>query len=160
MPTKEITLLRDLIDRLDLKPFDLQSWKTNSVMVLGRIFGENSRKVDLIRNIQPDFSSWSLRDATGRMTQMDVCRKMGREVLEACIAELEVFGLPEKPDPSANPALGALEEFITVKQSRELAKLIASDMPAEEKTVKMTEILNGLEQEELLAAMVKMLCKT
>ncbi|NTV84376.1 MAG: hypothetical protein HGA23_08775, partial [Bacteroidales bacterium] len=65
MPTKEITLLRDLIDRLDIKPFDLQSWKTNSMMVLGRIFGETSRKVDLIRNIQPDFSSWSLRDATG-----------------------------------------------------------------------------------------------
>ncbi len=159
MPTKEITLLRDQIERLDLKPFDLQSWKTNSIMVLGRIFGENSRKLDLIRNIQPDFSSWSLRDATGRMTQMDVCRKMGREVLEACISELEIFGLPEKPDPTANPALEALAEFITVKQSRDLAQLIASDTPSEEKSIKMAEILKGLEQEELLAAMVKMLCK-
>jgi hypothetical protein len=159
MPTKEITLLRDLIDRLDHKPFDLQSWKTNATMVLGRIFGETSRKVDLIRNIQPDFSSWALRDATGRMTQMDVCRKMGHEVLEACIAELEAFGLPEKPDPSANPALEALDEFITVKQSRELARLIASDLPAEEKSVKMTEILNGLEQEELVAAIVKIIGK-
>jgi len=129
------------------------------MMALGRIFGETSRKVELIRAIQPDFSSWSLRDATGRMTQMDVCRKMGKEVLEACISELEMFGLPEKSDPSANPALVALEEFITVKQSRELADLIASDMPAEEKSVKMTEILNGLEQEELLAAVVKMLGK-
>jgi len=80
-------------------------------------------------------------------------------VLEACISELEMFGLPEKSDPSANPALVALEEFITVKQSRELADLIASDMQAEEKSVKMTEILNGLEQEELLAAVVKMLGK-
>ena len=93
------------------------------------------------------------------MTQMDVCRKMGREVMEACVAELEAFGLPEKPDPSANPALVALEEFITVKQSRELAQLISSDMPAIEKTGKMTEILNGLEQEELLAAIVTMLQK-
>lgn len=159
MPVKEINFLHDLISRLDLKPFDLQSWKTNATMVLGRIFGETSRKVELIRNIQPDFSSWALRDATGRMTQMDVCRKMGREVIEACIAELEAFGLPEKPDPSANPALVALEEFITVKQSRELAKLISSDLPAEEKTGKMTEILNGLEQEELLAAIVTMLQK-
>lgn len=159
MPLKEVDLLRDLITRLDHKPFDLQSWKTNTMMALGRIFGETSRKVELIRNIQPDFSSWSLRDATGRMTQMDVCRKMGKEVLEACISELEMFGLPEKSDPSANPALVALEEFITVKQSRELAALIASDMPADEKSVKMTEILNGLEQEELLAAVVKILGK-
>jgi len=159
MPLKEVDLLHDLITRLDHKPFDLQSWKTNAMMALGRIFGETSRKVELIRNIQPDFSSWSLRDATGRMTQMDVCRKMGKEVLEACISELEMFGLPEKSDPSDNPALVALEEFITVKQSRELADLIASDLPAEEKSVKMTEILNGLEQEELLAAVVKMLGK-
>ncbi len=159
MAHKEIALLRDQIDRLDQKPFDLQSWKTNSMMVLGRIFGENSRKVDLIRNIQPDFSSWSLRDATGRMTQMDVCRKMGREVLEACIAELEAFGLPEKPDPSANPALEALDEFITVKQSRDLAQLISADLPLEDKSTKMAEILKALEQDELLAAVVKMLCK-
>ncbi|MFH1118380.1 MAG: hypothetical protein V1775_01065 [Bacteroidota bacterium] len=159
MSLKEISLLRDLINRLDLKPFDLQSWKTNASMVLGRIFGETSRKVELIHNIQPDFSSWSLRDATGRMTQTDVCRKMGREVIEACIAELEAFGLPDKPDPSDNPVLIALEEFITVKQARQLAGLISSDILPEEKAEKMKEILKGLDQEALLAAVVKMLVK-
>jgi hypothetical protein len=157
MPLKEIDLLNELIIRLDHKPFDLQSWKTNTMMVLGRIFGETSRKVELIRAIQPDFSSWSLRDATGRMTQMDVCRKMGKEVLEACISELEMFGLPEKSDPSANPALVALEEFITVKQSRELALLMTSDLPRDEKITKMNELLKDLDQDDLIAVVVKAL---
>ena len=83
MSLKETDVLRELIGRLDHKPFDLQSWKANASVVLGRIFGENSRKVEMIAHIQPDFSSWSLRDATGRMTQMDICRKMGKEILEA-----------------------------------------------------------------------------
>jgi hypothetical protein len=157
MSLKETDVLRELIGRLDHKPFDLQSWKANASVVLGRIFGENSRKVEMIAHIQPDFSSWSLRDATGRMTQMDICRKMGKEILEACISELEMFGLPEKPDPSVNPALEALAEFITVKQSRDLAQLIASDKKPEEKSAGMTEILKNLEQPELLASIVKIL---
>lgn len=156
MPTNETALLRDLISRLDQKPFDLQAWKTNAVLILGRIFGETSRKSLMINNIQPDFSSWSLRDATGRITQLDACRKMGREIIEASIAELEAFGVPEKSDKN-NPALTALEEFITVKQSRELAELIASDLSTDVKSTRMTELLTNLEQKELRAALVKIL---
>lgn len=157
MSLNEISLLRDLITRLEQKPFDLQSWKTNAMMALGRIFGETSRKVDLIKNIQPDYSSWSLRDTSGRMPQMDECRKMAREIIEATIAELEVFGLPERKVPASNPALVALEDHITVKQARELAQIMASDQPKDEKALKMGEILKGLDQVDLLAMVVKML---
>lgn len=157
MSTNEITLLRDLIARLDQKPFDLQSWKTNAMMILGRIFGETSRKVDLIGNIQPDYSSWSLRDTSGRMSQPDEVRKMAREILEATIAELETFGLPVKTSPAANPTLTALEEHITGKQARELAQIMASDQSKEEKSRKMSEILHGLDQVDLLATVVKAL---
>ena len=157
MPLKEIDLLQDLITRLDQKPFDLQSWKTNAMMLLGRIFGETSRKVELIKSIQPDYSSWSLRDATGRMSQPDECRKMAREIVEATIAELEVFGLPAQADPTVNPTLIALEEHITVKQSRDLAHLMASDLPRNEKTAKMNEILKDLDQDDLIAVVVKAL---
>lgn len=157
MPTKEINILRDLIARLDQKPFDLQSWKTNAMMALGRIFGESTHKVVLIRNIQPDYSSWSLRDATGRMSQLDECRKVAREILEATITELEIFGLPNPDDSSKNHALSALEEHITVKQARDLAQIMAADIPNNEKASKMTNILNGLDQVDLLAIVVKML---
>lgn len=157
MSNKEISLINDLIVRLDVKPFDLQSWKTNAVMILGRIFGENSRKTELIRSIQPDFSSWSLRDATGRISQIDECRKMAREVLEASIAELEAFGLPEKTNPETNPAMLALEEYVTVKQSRDIAQVIKSDIPTQDKTAKITEILKNLDQVDLMGIVAKSL---
>ncbi|HAH58975.1 MAG TPA: hypothetical protein DCL86_12580 [Bacteroidales bacterium] len=156
-PAKEIALIRDLILRLDQKPFDLQAWKTNTMMILGRIFGENSRKVELIRAIQPDYSSSSLRDTSGRISQTDECRKMGYEVLDAVIAELEAFGAPVKTETTGNRALEAIESFVTVRQSKELAKIMESDQGAEEKELQMSEILKGLDQVDLLAMVVKML---
>ncbi len=157
MPAKEIQLLEELIDRLDQKPFDLQSWKTNAMILLGRIFGEDSRKVELIRAIQPDFSSWSLRDATGRMSQMDVCKKMGREILEATIYELESFGLPKKDEPAESGGLMGLEDFITGRQSREIIQIISSDQPDDEKERKIGEVLKDLDQVDLLAALARVL---
>ncbi|GAB1404557.1 hypothetical protein MASR1M74_17360 [Lentimicrobium sp.] len=154
---KEIYLIRDLIQRLDQKPFDLQAWKTNAMMILGRIFGENSRKVELIRAIQPDYSSWSLRDTSGRISQTDECRKMAHEVLDAVIAELQAFGPPFKAQDDANLNLQAIENFVTVRQSKELAKIIGSDQSPEEKEAQMSEILGGLDQVDLLAMVVKML---
>ena len=156
-PAKEIILIRDLIEKLDQQPFDLQAWKTHAMMILGRIFGENSRKVELIRGIQPDYSSWSLRDTSGRITQTEQCRKMGHEVLHAIIAELEAFGAPVKEEIAGNKALQAIEDFVTVKQSRELAEIIASDQNADQKEARMSEILKGLDQVDLLAMVAKML---
>lgn len=156
-PEKEITLIRDLMQRLDQQPFDLQAWKTNAMMILGRIFGENSRKVELIRAIQPDYSSWSLRDTSGRISQLDECRKMGHEVLDAVIGELQAFGAPLKAGAIGNSALQAIEDYVTVKQSKELAKIMESDQGKEEKEAQMSEILKGLDQVDLLAMVVKML---
>lgn len=150
MPNQEINLIEELIARLDSKPFDLQSWKTNAIMILGRIFGENSRKVEMVRAIQPDYGSWSLRDTSGRISQLDECKKMGREILEASIAELQAFGVPEKGQTTSNPALKAMEEYVTVKQSREITGILASDQTSKDKREKITEILKNLDQVDLL----------
>ena len=150
MPNQEINLIEELIARLDGKPFDLQSWKTNAIMILGRIFGENSRKVEMIRDIQPDYSSWSLRDTSGRISQLDECKKMGREILEASLAELRAFGVPEKGQPTSNPAMRAMEEYVTVKQSREITGILASDQTPKDKREKISEILKNLDQVDLL----------
>lgn len=157
MPNLEINLIKELITRLDNKPFDLQSWKTNAIMILGRIFGENSQKVEMVRSIQPDYSSWSLRDTSGRISQLDECKKMGREILEASIAELEAFGVPEKGRPSDNPAMKALEEYVTVKQSREITVILASDQTPKDKREKISEILKNLDQVDLLGIVAHIL---
>lgn len=150
MPNQEINLIEELIARLDGKPFDLQSWKTNAIMILGRIFGENSRKVEMVRAIQPDYGSWSLRDTSGRISQLDECKKMGREILEASITELQAFGVPEKEERTADPVMKALEEYVTVKQSREITGILDSDQKPKDKREKITEILKNLDQVDLL----------
>lgn len=157
MLEKQIQLLNELLSRLDKKPFDLQSWKTNAIMILGRIFGENSRKTEMVKAIQPDFSSWSLRDTTGKISQMDECRKMGREIIEAAISELESFGVPGTAAPSGNQVMTALEEYVTVKQSKEIAEILKSDQSAPDKVIKIKELLNGLDQVDLLDIVAKAL---
>lgn len=157
MPEKEIQLLNELLVRLDKKPFDLQSWKANAVIVLDRIFGENSRKTEMIKTIQPDFSSWSLRDSTGKISQMDECRKMGREIIGAAISELETFGMPGRAKTTGNQVIAALEEYVTVKQSKEIAEILKSDLSVPDKTIKIKELLNGLDQVDLLDIVAKAL---
>ena len=92
-----------------------------------------------------------------RLSQLDACRKMGREVLEAVIAELEAFGPPVKRDPSGSHNLLGLEDFITGKQAREIAQIITSDQPDDDKVSKISELIKDLDQVDLLAAIARML---
>ena len=92
---KEIKLLEQQLEKLNDKDFDLDAWKQYMVVLLSRIFGDNSTKINQIEKIEYDFSSWALRDTTGKSEYMETCRKLGREVLQASIDELKTFGLPE-----------------------------------------------------------------
>ncbi|HNQ37909.1 MAG TPA: hypothetical protein PKJ58_08115, partial [Prolixibacteraceae bacterium] len=65
MAEKEIALLRDQIGKLSDPRFDLEAWKNQTIIFLERIFGKESSKVKLIRELHYDYSSWSLRDASG-----------------------------------------------------------------------------------------------
>ena len=65
MADKEISILKEQIERLNEKQFDLDSWKNQTVIFLERIFGKESSKVKLIRELHYDYSSWNLRDTTG-----------------------------------------------------------------------------------------------
>jgi hypothetical protein len=51
----------------------------------------------------------------------------------------------------------ALEEYVTVKQSRDIAQVMKSDIPIEEKTAKITEILKNLDQVDLMGIVAKSL---
>ena len=50
MPKKEISLLQSKIDKLKAKDFDLDAWKKYTIIILARIFGDNSQKVQQIEN--------------------------------------------------------------------------------------------------------------
>ncbi len=146
MIAKQIDLIRLQIDKLDAKDMDLEAWKGSTIVLLERIFGENNQRLKHIENIKYDYSSWSLRDASGSVSQLDSCKRRGKEILEVCISELENFGLPEnvlKERDSFNIIVGALESTLTVSQYREIKQIICANLDIDEKRETLDEALKS-----------------
>ena len=72
MSEKEIQLLEQQIEKLDTKDFDLQAWKKYTIVILARIFGNKNEKIRLVEKLDYEFSSWSLRDASGNESYEEV----------------------------------------------------------------------------------------
>jgi len=128
---KEIQLLKKLIEQLDDKNFNLDGWKSSAMIILARIFGENSQKLRQIEKIEYDYSSWSMRDTSG-IPYLKTCKKLGRQILETAILELEMLGLPvseshEKRSPDIRPVTQAFEEVLPASQFREIKALLQSN---------------------------------
>ena len=49
MAMKEVELLKAQIDKLQAKDFDLEAWKKYTIIMLARIFGENTQKISRSR---------------------------------------------------------------------------------------------------------------
>jgi hypothetical protein len=139
MAEKEIEILRKQIDKLSEKEFDLGIWKSTTVLVLDRIFGRDSEKISQIRSINYDYSSWTLRDTSGASSSDNV-KKLGREILETIITELETFGLPSKKESSQvdlSAIQSSLEDALRISQYRELISIIKEikDRPERKKVL-------------------------
>ena len=157
MPEKEISLLQSQIDKLNAKGFDLDAWKKYTIVILARIFGENSQKIKQIENIQYDYSSWSLRDTSGSSEYLDTCKKLGREILQASIDELKTLGLPEhvdQPDEFYNAIMDALQDELKGSQVKQLKQILSTSDSPEIKRDKVLESLKSYGSEvshEILA---------
>ncbi len=115
---KEINLLEEQIAKLTSKEFDFRAWKQYSIILLSRIFGDEDQKVKQISKLEIDYSSWSLRDASGKSSQTDTIKKIGKEILQAAIDELSSFGVPDRNSStqinlSQQIILSALESELT-----------------------------------------------
>jgi hypothetical protein len=144
MPEKEIQLLRVQIDKLAAKGFDLDAWKKATIIILARIFGENTLKIKQIESIEYDYSSWSLRDTTGSNNYLDSCKKLGREILQASVDELETLGLPkaeETSDEFYHVITSALQDELKGSQVKEINQILASGESPEVKREKILEKL-------------------
>jgi len=144
MPEKEIQLLKSQIEKLNKKGFDLDAWKKYTIIILARIFGENSVKIKQIDSIEYDYSSWSLRDTTGSNIYLDSCKKLGREILQASIDELETLGLPQS-DSTTNEFFevitSALQDELKGMQVKEITQILASGEDQQAKRQKVLEKL-------------------
>ena len=128
-PEKSIEVLEEQIRKLDAKEFDLNAWKNFTTLLLERIFGRQSKKIEAIQKIKYDQGSWVLRDETGYTNSMEACKKLGREVMEEAIMELEAFGPPEDSGMSfsIDVIVTALEDELTGTQIREVKKILSDD---------------------------------
>ncbi len=144
MPDKEIQLIKAQIDKLAAKGFDLDAWKKATIIILARIFGESSLKVKQIESIEYDYSSWSLRDTTGSNNYLDSCKKLGREILQASVDELETLGLPKEDVTTEEFFLvitNALQDELKGSQVKEINQILASGESPETKRGQILEKL-------------------
>jgi hypothetical protein len=144
MPEKEIRLLKSQIEKLNAKGFDLDAWKKYTIVILARIFGENSQKIKQIESIEFEYNSWSLRDTTGTNAYLDSCKKLGREILQASIDELESLGLPQSetlPDEFFLVITNALQDELKGSQVKEIGQILESGDSPEVKKEKILEKL-------------------
>ena len=152
----EIVLLQEQIERLKEKKFDLEAWKNHTIIFLERIFGKESTKLKMIKDLGYDYSSWNLRDtaAAGKTSDKDPVLLQAEEILNAAIAELKALGLPHTKKEKER-IWDLLNDELTGKQLRELDSLVKSEHA--DKAEKITNILEELEKEKLAAIVLKLL---
>ncbi|MEN8119243.1 MAG: hypothetical protein ABFS35_02805 [Bacteroidota bacterium] len=148
MAAKEIKLLQDQINKLDDKGFDLESWKIYTIGLLDRIFGHQSHKIDQMKELKYDFSSWSLRDTSG---SPDSIKKKARVIVESAIREIEHFGLPDKEkgknEESTNPLTEILKDELKGTDYKRIMKVVNENKSDEIKTGHLTDFLNDMDTE-------------
>jgi hypothetical protein len=156
MAEQEIALLQAQIERLGDKKFDLEAWKNHTLIFLERIFGKDSSKLKMIKDLGYDYSSWNLRDtaAAGKTSDKDPVLMQAEEILTAIIAELKSLGLP-KTKQEKDKIWELLNDELTGKQMRELENLVKSEDSG--KTEKITNMLEDLEKEKLALIILKLL---
>ncbi len=144
-PQKSVEVLEGQIKKLETKDFDLNAWKNFTILLLERIFGRQSKKIEAIQKIKYDQGSWVLRDQTGYTNSMEACKKLGREVLEEAIVELQTFGMPEE-SPDTIPfeiILNALKDELTGSQFREIKKAVSEKGAIEDRKKILITKLQG-----------------
>lgn len=139
-------LLEKRIILLEEKDFDLEAWKTGTVLLLGRAFGEDNSYGREINNLKVDYSSWSLRDATSDYNPREACKRAGQEILELAVAELQLAHEQEKTAPDITEELA--------DANTELADAIAKK---DEETVR--KLLNKENKGQLVNLLTKLLLK-
>ncbi|MFY9152985.1 MAG: hypothetical protein WAO52_13280 [Prolixibacteraceae bacterium] len=154
MVEKEIALINKQLESLKAKNFDLEAWKSHTIIFLERIFGKESSKVRMIKELNYNYSSWSLRDAAGTGKDSDPVILKAREILEATKLELEHLGVPKQEEENLK-IWSLLEEEMTGKQIREIKLVLQSDEP--EKMEKIANMIYNLEKENMAVVLAKLL---
>jgi len=152
MYENEINLVKQQIQTLEAKKFDLEAWKASTLIFLSRIFGPSSELVRQIRELKYDYSSWNLRDTWGGVHQTDPVRTRAKEILEAAIAELESFKSPAVSSPQSD-VLDTFKKELTGRDMDELNKIMT--LSEIEREGKLRSFLSAKEKNLLVSILVE-----
>jgi len=143
-----IKLLKQQLEKLDAKDFDLNAWKKYTVVILSRVFGEDNLKIKQVEDLEFEYNSWSLRDASGNESYEDGTIKLAREIIQASIDEITAFGIPESKSSMSNKEL---ENYLNIildelkgSQLKQLKTIIASENSSVEKKRLVFEIIETM----------------
>ncbi|MCF6170228.1 MAG: hypothetical protein L3J66_04525 [Bacteroidales bacterium] len=161
MAQKEIKLLEQQISRLSNTGFDLEAWKKYTIIVLARIFGSNDEKIRQVEQLESEFSSWSLRDASGNKSYEERTKKLAKEILTAAIDEIKVFGIsedsPDNQDKNLEDILNIILDELKGSQVKQLKTILSSRRSKAEKSRKIKELLEGIGEYGAYAILTNML---
>ena len=134
----ELSLLKDLLVKLESDDVEFDTWKTHAIIIFESIFGKDNQKIKQIESIKNDYSSWSLRDTSGSISNLE----KASEIILASIEELEVLGKhkasgAEKKDDTGNIEITKIvkqfEDELKVSQIKELKLILSSQDNADDK---------------------------
>jgi hypothetical protein len=154
MAEKEINLLKAQREKLSGRSFDLEGWKSQTLLLTQRIFGKDHPVIKMISDLKYDYSSWHLRDVTGNKETEDPVKVQARQVLDAAITELEALGVPTT-EKQTDAVWKILEEELTGKQIKELQDILSGSN--EGRLEKIREKLNILKKEDLVNIISRMM---
>ncbi len=148
MVDKEVSILKEQIEKLEARDFDLEAWKIYTINILERIFGSDSHKIEQLKELKYDFSSWSLRDTSGSTGSI---KKKARVILESSINELQQFGPPEKDavksENASESLLSVFEDELKGSQFKRLKEILkTSDL--KQKKEQLSELFKELDNDE------------
>lgn len=152
MSEEHINLLKRQIEKLNERNFDLKAWKTHTILLLSAIFGEDNPKVREIGKLDYEYNSWTLRDTSGHNTYLEGCKKLGKEILEAAIEEIQLFGIPERESKPSELKpltfiLDAFHDEMKGSQYRQMLEILKSNLSQEDKHRKLYALLGELNVE-------------
>ncbi len=154
MIEKQIEVITKQIEKLNSPDFDLGAWKSSSILILDRIFGNDFQGIQAIEKIKHRSGGIYSGNTSSSWNNMDSCKKQGKEILQTCITELETFGSREKPQNNnssvninltqnqsvnINLLITALEDELTVSQMREVNDIMKSAENSKDKKAKILE---------------------
>ena len=160
MKEQAIKLLQKQSEKLNEKQFDLDAWKQQTSLLLIRVFGENDAKIQQIRNLESEYSSWSLRDASGNASYQQRVKKNAAAILEAAIMELEHFGLnstTESNSKMSSTISDMIKDALTGNQVKTIRNILSSKSNTEEKQRQLQDVMDSLDKNQLLDILSEML---